>query len=106
MQYYCLCINFSEPDMWNLIKIVIPKVKASWEDVAYSMGYDVYFVEATKEDFSNLDKRCRKVFTDWLTTSHGPTPKTWQTLLSKLKDVDDLKAAVESIDKELSEHYK
>ena len=107
--YYC-CINVyidhSEPDMWNLIKIVVPKVKASWDHVAYSMGYDVYFVKATKKDFSTLDERCEQVFTDWLTTSHGPTPKTWETLLSKLKNVDDLVAAVESIEKELTEHYK
>jgi len=97
------CINCSEPDMWNVIKIVIPKVKASWEDVAYSMGYDVYFVKATREGFNSLEKRCRQVFTDWLMTSHGPAPKTWHTLLSKLKDVDDLTAAVESIEKELTE---
>lgn len=69
----------------------IPKVKASWEDVAFCMGYDVYFVKAAKEQFSTLDKQCKQVFTDWLITSHGPTPKTWQTLLSKLKDIDDLK---------------
>ena len=99
-------IDHSEPDMWNLTKIVIPKIKARWEDVAYSMGYDVYFVEATKEEFSKLDKRCRQVFTDWLTTSHGPTPKTWEILLSKLKDVNDLVAAVESIEKALTEHHK
>ena len=92
--------------MWTLIKIVIPKIKARWEDVAYCMGYDIYFVEATKKQFINLDEQCKKVFTDWLTTSHGPTPKTWQILLSKLNDVEDLKAAVESIEKELIEQHE
>jgi len=92
--------------MWDLIKIVIPKIQAEWEDVAYCMGYDVNFVAATKEDFSNSDKRCRHILTDWLRTSRGPAPKTWQTLLSKLKDVENLKAAVERIEKELIEQHK
>ena len=70
------------------------------------MGYDVDFVATKKEDFSNSDKRCRHILTDWLRTSYGPAPKTWQTLLSKLKDVESLKAAVESIEEELIEQHK
>jgi len=92
--------------MWNLIKIVIPKIKAEWEDVAYCMGYNVNFVVATKEDFGNSDKQCKHIFTDWLRTSHGPVLKTWQILLSRLKDVENLNAAVESIEKELIEQHK
>ena len=96
--YHCIPLA---PEMWTLIKIVIPKVKASWINLAYSMGYSVNAVRGFEGDGRNLDEQCRKLFEDWLTTGHGHTPKTWQTLLDHLKQVDDLTAAVEEIEKEL-----
>ena len=41
------------------------------------------------------------MFNNWLTTGHGPTPKTYETLLKYIKKIDDLTAAHESIEKEL-----
>ena len=90
-----------EPEMWGLIKIVIPKVKASWDKLAYSMGYSVNAVRGFERDGRNSDEQCRKFFEDWLTTGRGYTPKTWQTLLDRLKEVDDLTSAVEEIEKKL-----
>jgi len=85
-----------------LIKIVIPKIKAKWKDVAYLMGYNEYDVDAiATESPHNLKECCEKLFTNWLMTSHGPTPKTWHTLIEHLKQVDELTAAVEEIEKEL-----
>ena len=90
-----------EPKMWDIIKIVIPKVKASWEELAYSMGYDVSAVKGFEKDGRNLDEQCRKLFEDWLTTGRSCTPKTWQTLLQQIKRVDGLTAAVEEIEKKV-----
>ena len=87
--------------MWALIKIVVPKVKSRWENLAYSMGYSVNAVRGFERDGRNSDEQCRKLFEDWLTTGHGSTPKTWQKLLQRIKQVDDLTAAVEEIEKEL-----
>ena len=87
--------------MWELIKIVIPKIKVKWEDVAYRMRYEVHEVEAMKRESHDLEECCMKLFTNWLKTNHPPTPKTWQTLLDHLKCVDDLTAVVEQIEKEL-----
>ena len=87
--------------MWDLIKIVIPKVKASWVELAYSMGYSVSAVSGFDADGRNLHEQCRKLFEYWLTTGQGCTPKTWQVLLSHLKQVDELIAAAEEIEKEL-----
>jgi len=88
--------------MWILIKIVIPKIKAKWKDVAYSMGYKVHDVDAiATESPHNLKECCQKLLTNWLMTRHGPTPKTWHTLIEHLKQVDELTAAVEEIEKEL-----
>ena len=88
--------------MWNLIKIVIPKIKAEWENVAYSMGYDPSTVDAIENECNgNLDKCCKKFFKDWLTTNNGCTPKTWQKVIERIKAVDNLTAAAENISMEL-----
>ena len=93
--YYVLSL-LSEPEMWELINIVIPKIKAKWKDIAYCMRYQPYEVDAiaTDPECHDLKERCVKLFTDWLDTSHGPTPKTWEILLEHLKCVDGLTAAV------------
>ena len=86
--------------MWDLIRIVIPEVKASWVNLAYSMGYSVNAVSGFEKDGRDSGEQCRKLFENWLTTGQGCTPKTWQTLLDHLKQINELTAAV--IVKELS----
>ena len=96
-----IIFNFTEPDMRKLIKIVIPKIQADWEDVAYFMDYDISIVKAIKEDFQTVEKRCKFLFENWLFTSRGVTPKTWNKLLERIKDVDSLKQVAEAIEQEL-----
>ena len=86
--------------MWELIKIVIPRVKAHWTWLAYAMRYDS-LVESFNKEGGNLDECCEKMFRNWLNSNHGPTPVTYQTLLEHIKKIDDLKAASEEIEKEL-----
>ena len=81
--------------------MVIPKVKASWVELAYSMHYEIDAVRGFERDGKSLDERCRKLFEDWLTTGQGCTTKTWQTLLQCIKQVNELTATVEEIEKEL-----
>ena len=84
--------------MHLLNKIVIPKIKSMWEDVAFSMGCSIYEVEAIRKESHDLKQRCQKLFSDWLKTSHHPT---WGKLLKCIKEVDDLTAAAEDIEKRL-----
>ena len=91
--------------MWDLLKIVIPKVKASWVELAYSMDYEIDAVRGFERDGRSLDEQCRKLFEDWLTTEQGCTPKTWQTLLQRIKQIDELTAAADNIKKQLSNKY-
>ena len=95
-----------KPDMWNLIKIVIPKIQAEWEDVAYSMQYDVTTVKTFKKDYRDSSTCCKALLEDWLSSSHGITPKTWSKLLERIKDVDSLEAASEDIEKGLRSKFK
>ena len=88
-----------------MIKIVIPKIKAEWENVAYSMQYGINDVNGIEKDSSNLTEMCQKLFKNWLTSSKGITPKTWHTLLKCIRDVDDLAVAAENIDTELKAKY-
>ena len=90
-----------EARMFELIKFVIPKILAEWETVAYSMRYDPNDIQAFKKDTHDANEWCKKLFINWITTSHGPIPKTYQTLLHHIKKIDNLKAASEAIEKEL-----
>ena len=35
--------------MKDIIKTVVPKIKAEWEDVAYALHFNIYEVDAIKE---------------------------------------------------------
>ena len=87
--------------MWELTRIIIPKVKAQWKELAYCMRYSIGDVDGFDREGRDLTDRCEKLFGNWLTTNHGPTPKTYQTLLKYIKDVDNLAAASEEIEEEL-----
>ena len=88
--------------MADINKIVIPRIQAEWEAVAYALHYKIAEVKAIKEDNRNYSKKCcQELFVDWLSTDHGAGPKTWATLLDKLNDVEDLAAATDEIVNEL-----
>lgn len=40
---------------------------------------------------------CRHLFKNWLTTENGISPKTWETLLTKLREVEELVYIVDDI---------
>ena len=88
--------------MGDMNKIVIPKIQAEWEDVAYALCYKIPTVNAIKAKCNDNPKRCcKELFKDWLSTDHGASPKIWSTLLDKLKEVEDLAAARDEIMEEL-----
>lgn len=94
--------NYLEPEMADVNTIVIPRIKAEWEDVAYALRYKIVQVNAIKAKHNGDPKKCcRELFIDWLSTAHGVSPKTWSTLLDKLKEVEDLAAATHEIINEL-----
>ena len=65
--------------MYQLNKIVFPKITAYCEDVAYSsLHYDIPMVEGIKAVHSNDTKKCcRELFMNQLTSENGVSPKTW-----------------------------
>ncbi|XP_065910359.1 uncharacterized protein [Dysidea avara] len=89
------------PDMWDLTKIAIPRIMAEWKNVAYCMRFDLHIITAIEQDSRSVQECSQKLFANWLTTNNGPTPKTWKTLLTKIKDVDNLVRAAEEIEEDL-----
>ena len=87
--------------MFELTEIVAPKIKAEWESVAFCMRYTTSEVAAFKKDAKDSKESCRNLFNDWLITSHGPKPKTYQTLLKHIKRINNLTVASEEIEKDL-----
>ena len=90
------------PDVWLIYSIVIPKIKAKWNYVAFSMGYKIPAVNAFQKDaHNNSEDACFKFLCDWLETNNGVTPKNWSTLVDRIKAVDSLYTEAENIEKEL-----
>ena len=88
--------------MHNLNRIVVPRVSAEWEDVAYALQYDIPTVEKISlRCKENPTKCCKELFKNWLTTDNGAKPKIWHTLLDKLKEIEELYGVTEDIIKKL-----
>ena len=91
-----------EPKMHDFNTIVVPKVAAHWEDIAYALDYEIPTVDQISNKYKeNPTKCCKELFKDWLVTSNGVKPKIWQTLLDKLKELQQLNKVTEEITKEL-----
>ena len=89
--------NSVEPKMGNINKIVVPRIQAEWEDVAYALSYEISTVNGIGASSEDPKKCCKKLLKDWLSTDHGVAPKTWSTLIEKLKEIEELAAATNEI---------
>ena len=90
MTVYLLCV---EPYMTELTKIVTPRIMNQWECIADALYYRLPTIEAIKQKgHENPKQCCREFFKDWLTTNNGNRagPKVWSTLISALKEVDEI----------------
>jgi len=91
-----------EPTMRRLIKIVIPKIAFMWKTVADFLDYDISTIENIKQKHRDDCEECLNgLFRDWLSTNHGVKPKTWATLLERLREIGQLDTPVSDIENEL-----
>ena len=94
-------ILLTEVEMYELMEIISPYVMDKWERLAYCMRYMPGEIQTFRKDSQDLEECCIKLFSDWITTDHGPVPKTYQTLLNHIKQIKDLTAASEEIERNL-----
>ena len=77
-----------------------------WKDVADFLDYDINIIEGIAEKYKEDPKKCCDgLFRDWLSTNRGVAPKTWDTLLTRLKEIDQLATAVSDIEKDLDKFF-
>ena len=99
-------MSHSEPEMKDLIIIVIPLLKAEWEDVAFILNYKTPSIDGIKESNRNDPKKCcRELFKNWLETNHGVSPKTWGTLLNTIAESGDFTKTAEDILEQLEKKF-
>ena len=92
------------PEMGDLNMIVVPKIMAYWEDVAYALRYKIPTVAGIKETCHTDPKKCcQELLKDWVSSENGFSPKTWSTLLNKLTQVHELYAVTKEIKGEVAE---
>ena len=83
--------------MFDLSKIVIPKIMNEWEDIAFALHYDIVTIKAIRVKYRYDPKMCcREFLQDWLMTKNGieAGPKVWSTLLHALKEVNEISADI------------
>ena len=88
--------------MKHLINIVVPRIAAYWNDVAFNLDFSIATVQIISKKFSNDPRSCcSELFEQWLTSGEGSRPKIWSTLLTALKQMKHLGAVTEEIEREL-----
>ena len=77
--------------MKRMHKVIIPNISYCWEKVADYLEYPaVKKWEIEKRKHGDPYECCAELMEDWLTSDRGVAPKTWQTLVSVLKDIQGL----------------
>ena len=90
--------------MHHVMRVVVPKIASHWKAVAFNLHYDVTRVRIIQEQCRDDPEQCScELFMYWLQSSEGLGPRSWETLLSVLKNTPKLTAISESIEKELIE---
>ena len=87
--------------MWQLYMFVLPLLHPYWEGVAYSLHYDLTTVDGIEANSKDTRECCKEVFKHWLRTDSKVGPKTWETLLTQLKKVENIAANVEKVKENL-----
>ena len=92
--------------MSMLVKVVIPKVAAYWDRLAYCLDFKIAKVDIIKKKYLNdPEECCKEMFVQWLSTKENIDAKTWGVLLKTLRDID-LIAVAEQIETELNANLK
>ena len=77
---------------------------AHWKDIAYiSLKYGIPKVSTIEEKHKgDPEKCCKELFKEWMCTYRTGDSKTWENLLTQLKQVEKLTAVVEEISEKLT----
>jgi len=82
--------------------IIVPKVSAYWHVVLVYLEYDVVFKkELEKKHKGDPQKCCTALFEDWITSSRGVGPKTYNKIIDVLNEFPDTSSCTAEIKRSL-----
>jgi len=78
--------------------IIAPKVSAYWNRILYHLEYDVAFKKELEKKYMGDPRQCcTTLLEDWITSSRGVGPKTYNNLLEVLGQLPELVSVVAEI---------
>jgi len=92
--------------MKHLNKIVIPRIATHWRVVADQLDYEPHMIQVIDQRWRDPIQCCQDLMRDWLSSESTDSSvglKTWNILLSSLKEIRQIAALVEKIEIDLSE---
>ena len=93
-----LAEELSIVDMKLINDIIAPKVSAYWHVILVHLEYDVAFKkELEKKHKSDPRQCCTALFEDWITSSRGVGPKTYNKLLEVFSQIPDIASSTAEI---------
>ena len=85
--------------MKNLVTIVLPRIAAEWNTVAYYMDFEIAEIKTIREKCrEDPEKCCTELLERWLQME---SDRSWATLLTVFKQVRNLTAVTEQIENDL-----
>ena len=92
--------------MRPLLRFVIPRIAFMWRTVAYFLDYEINTIELIVEKCrGDPEKCCEELFRNWLSTNNGVKPKTWTTLMTRIREIGQLGMAISEIERDLSNFF-
>ena len=92
--------------MRPLLRFVIPRIAFMWRTVADFLDYEINTIELIAEKYNREPQKCCDgLFRDWLTTNNGVKPKTWTTLMTRIREIGQLGMAISEIERDLSNFF-
>ena len=76
-----------KPKIWDLSKVV-ERTQAIWKELAEHLHFEKYQVDAIQLNNSTVRDMCRDVLGKWLEGGRKREPRTWNTLLLALREMN------------------
>ena len=87
------------PSMKDLHSIVIPRVAAWWNTIAHYMDFEIHEINVIKRKCrDDPEECCTELFVRWIQQQNS-----WKMLLTILKQIRQLAAVTERIEKDVSQ---
>ena len=87
--------------MKHLHELVIPNIHTHWKQVATCLTYSQYEIKMMDEEWKGVNsiQCCEDLLRDWLCKYYCVHPRSWETLINSVKQVQELSASTKQIER-------